>query len=88
MTTPSRFRSALLSPRDWRLRVKLVVLVLIPAVLALALGGLRIASAAADAAAQDRATRYAQAQGMTAGLVQRLQAERIAATTGSSSHAA
>jgi signal transduction histidine kinase len=81
VTTPTRFRRALLSPKDWRLRVKLVVLVLIPAVLAVALGGLRIASAVGDAAALDRATRYAQAQGLTAGLVQRLQAERIAATT-------
>ncbi|MCX6465751.1 MAG: nitrate- and nitrite sensing domain-containing protein, partial [Pseudonocardiales bacterium] len=67
------------TPRHWSLRVKLAVVLLVPAVLALALGGLRITDQAGEAAELSRVARFAEAQGSVAELLQAVGEERYAA---------
>ena len=69
------------SPRDWSLRTKLLVVLLVPAVLAAILGGLRIADQAGEAAEQNRVSRFVDVQAEVATLVERLQTERLLATS-------
>ncbi|GAA3224751.1 hypothetical protein GCM10017691_13020 [Pseudonocardia petroleophila] len=69
------------SPRDWSLRVRLAVVLLVPGILAVVLGGLRIADQTGEAAELDRVARFATAQGAVAGLVEQVAQERYAATT-------
>jgi len=68
-----------LSPRDWSLRVRLAVVLLVPGLVALVLGGLRIADQAGEAGELNRVERYATVQGGVATLVERLQQERYQA---------
>ena len=75
-----RLPAKTLSPRDWSLRVKLTVVLLIPGLLALILGGLRIADQAAQAAELGRVARFGAAQGDVETLLHRLQVERLRAT--------
>jgi signal transduction histidine kinase len=65
------------SPRHWSLRVKLAIVLLVPGVLALALGGLRIADQTGEAAELGRVARYADAQGLVAGLTEAVAQERF-----------
>lgn len=68
------------SPRDWSLLVKLTIVLLVPGVLAVVLGGLRIADQAGRAVDLDRVSRFAAAQGEVETLLHRLQTERLRAT--------
>ncbi len=77
---PSRAATRWLSPQDWSLRVKLAVALLVPSLIAIVLGGLRVADQAGEAAEFDRVARYATAQGEVAGLVKRIQDERLRTT--------
>ncbi|HZG91944.1 MAG TPA: nitrate- and nitrite sensing domain-containing protein, partial [Pseudonocardia sp.] len=72
---PERF-----APRNWSLRTKLAIVLAVPAVLAVVLGGLRILDQASQAAELDRVSRFIDAQGEIAVLVERLQQERFQAT--------
>lgn len=69
------------SPRDWSLRVKLAVVLLVPGILAVILGVLRIADQTGQAAELDRVARFATAQGDVTGLVERVSEERYRSTT-------
>ena len=69
-----------LSPQDWSLRVKLGVALLVPSLIAVVLGGLRVADQAGEAAEFDRVARYATAQDQVARLVKRIQDERLRST--------
>ncbi len=75
-----RLPAKFFSPRDWSLRVKLTIVLLVPGLLALALGGLRIADQAAQAAELGRVARFGAAQGDVETLLHRLQIERLQAT--------
>jgi signal transduction histidine kinase len=75
-----RRRSAWPSPRHWSLRVKFSVVLLVPLVLALALGGVRIADLVAHAGERDRISRFVAAQGMVTALVVDVERERYRAT--------
>jgi signal transduction histidine kinase len=75
-----RLPAKTLSPRDWSLRVKLSVVLLVPGLLALILGGLRIADQAAQAGELGRVARFGSAQGDVETLLHRLQVERLRAT--------
>jgi signal transduction histidine kinase len=75
-----RLPAKTLSPRDWSLRVKLTVVLLVPGLLAVILGGLRIADQAAQAHELARVARFGAAQGDVETLLHRLQIERLRAT--------
>jgi signal transduction histidine kinase len=77
---PPNERSERLAPRHWSLRTKLAIVLLVPAVLAVALGGLRIAEELWQAGELDRISRFITAQGEVSTLVERLQQERVLAT--------
>ena len=77
---PPGGRPGWFAPRDWSLRTKLAVILLVPAVLAVVLGGLRINDQAAEAAELDRVSRFVDAQAEVAALVERMQWERYLAT--------
>jgi signal transduction histidine kinase len=65
-----------LAPRNWRVASRLIVLVAIPAVLALALAGLRITDATRSAAAYGQVGRLAALGRQDTGLAQALENER------------
>ena len=75
-----RSQNRWLSPQDWSLRVKLAVALLVPSLIAVALGGLRVGDQVGQASEFDRVARYATAQGQVADLVKRIQDERLRAT--------
>src|SRR5690349_20983394 len=80
VTTPEgRTPRRAFAPRDWSLRVKLAVVLLVPGLLAAALGSLRIADQVGVADGADRSSRFVTAQGAVATLMERLQNERVAA---------
>jgi signal transduction histidine kinase len=62
--------------KNWRVRSRLLLLVLIPTVAALLLGGLRITSSVRSALAYQRVLRLADLSGNVTGLAQALQNER------------
>ena len=68
------------SPQDWSLRVKLAIALLVPSLIAVVLGGLRVADQAGEAAEFDRIAQVAGAQGEVSKLVKRLQEERLRTT--------
>jgi signal transduction histidine kinase len=72
--------SAGLAPWDWPLRTKLVIALLVPGLLAVVLGSLRIADQRAQAAELDRVARFVTVHDDIAGLIERLQVERLRAT--------
>ncbi|MET0189920.1 MAG: nitrate- and nitrite sensing domain-containing protein [Pseudonocardia sediminis] len=82
MTDDDR-RSAVLpgwsAPSDWSLRTKLLVVLLVPAVLAVALGGLRIADRVGEADARQAVARSVEVQGGVARYVELLAQERLRA---------
>jgi signal transduction histidine kinase len=67
--------------KNWRVRSRLFLLVLIPTVTAMMFGGLRIASAVQSSAADQRVEQLAKLTGKITGLVQALQNERQATVT-------
>ncbi|SEG07619.1 Signal transduction histidine kinase [Thermomonospora echinospora] len=73
---PSPRRGGRLLLRNWRVPQRLVVLVLIPTVAALVLGGLRISASTASAEAYGRVERMAQLGNGVTTLVQEFAAER------------
>jgi len=62
--------------KNWRVRSRLLLLVIIPILAAVALGGIRIASSVQSAFAYQRVVRLANLNGNIIGLVQALQSER------------
>jgi hypothetical protein len=62
--------------KNWRVRSRLFLLVIIPTVTAVALGGLRVASSVTSAEIYQRAGQLANLSGKITGLVQALQNER------------
>ncbi len=76
----SRAAAARAAPRDWPLRTKLVVALLVPGLLAVALGALRVADQAARARELDRVTRFVSVHEGVAALTEQVQAERLRAT--------
>src|SRR5262249_53881790 len=62
--------------KNWRVRSRLLLLVIIPILAAVALGGIRIASSVQSAFAYQRVVRLANLNGKIIGLVQALQSER------------
>jgi Nitrate and nitrite sensing len=62
--------------KNWRVRSRLFLLVIIPTVTAVALGGLRVASSVTSAEAYQRVGQLAALSGKITGLVQALQNER------------
>lgn len=75
-----RLPAKTLSPRNWSLRLKLTVVLLVPGLLAAILGGLRIADQVAQAQELARVARFGAAQGDVETLLHRLQIERLRAT--------
>jgi signal transduction histidine kinase len=75
----TRWSENRLSPVHWRLRTKLIAALLVPVLLALALGALRVGALAGDAREFDRVARFAGAQGSVADLVERVGEERYRA---------
>src|SRR4029453_1787075 len=75
---PSANRS--FSPQDWSLRVKLAIALLVPSLIAVVLGGLRVADQAGEAAEFDRIAQVASTQAEVSKLVKRLQEERLRTT--------
>ena len=69
-----------LNPRNWTLTWKLVVVGLVPALLALALGVLRIADDADQAAELGRSSRLVEVQDQVAGAANALRQERDEST--------
>ena len=69
-------RRSALAPRNWGVACRLIVLVAIPAVLGLALAGLRITDATRTAAADSQVGRLAALGGQVNGLAQALEDER------------
>ncbi|WP_316689827.1 nitrate- and nitrite sensing domain-containing protein [Pseudonocardia sp. H11422] len=78
-STPSSYERW--APRHWSLLVKLIVMLIVPTVLALVLGVLRIADQAGAASELDRVSRFAAVQGQVSGLINQLQQERYQAST-------
>jgi len=79
-TETSRSWSERLNPRNWTLVWKLAVVGLLPAVLALVLGVLRVADQAGDAADLGRSTRLLEVQQQVAEAASALRGERDEAT--------
>ena len=75
-TTPARppSRRAL---RNWRVRSRLVLLIAIPTLTAIVLGGIRIGASAQAAVADQRVERLATLSGQVASFASALQAERL-----------
>ncbi|MCO1653591.1 sensor histidine kinase [Pseudonocardia humida] len=69
-----------IAPRNWSLRTKLAIVLAVPAVLAVVLGGLRIVDQVSQADELDRVSRFIAAQGEVSDLVALLQQERLRAT--------
>src|SRR5215472_1783840 len=72
----SRPRRSLRELKNWRVRSRLILLVLIPTLTAVLLGGIRIGSSLASALAYQRVEQLANLSGKITGLVQALQNER------------
>lgn len=67
------------APRNWSLGSRLVAALLMPAVLAVTLGGMRIADLTEGSAEAERVVRFTALQGTVAELTSRLQQERLEA---------
>ncbi len=76
----ARRRSAWPSPRHWSVRVKFSVVLIVPLVLAVALGTVRIVDEVAEAAERDLVARFVATQGMVTSLVVDVERERYRAT--------
>ncbi len=76
----ARRRSAWPSPRHWGVRVKFAVVLVVPLVLAVALGTVRIVDEVTEAAERDLVTRFVATQGMVTSLVTDVERERYRAT--------
>jgi signal transduction histidine kinase len=76
----ARRRSAWPSPRHWSVRVKFAVVVVVPLVLAVALGTVRIIDQVTEAEERDLVARFVGAQGMVTSLVVDVERERYRAT--------
>jgi signal transduction histidine kinase len=76
----ARRRSAWPSPRHWSVRVKFSVVVVVPLVLAVALGTVRILDEVSEAAERGLVARFVSAQGMVTSLVVDVERERYRAT--------
>ena len=74
----TRSRRAL---KNWRVRSRLVLLVAIPTLTAIVLGGIRIGSSAQSAIAYQQVEQLAKLSGKVTGLAQALEAERNATVT-------
>jgi Nitrate and nitrite sensing/HAMP domain len=75
-TQPPPRGTSLRALKNWRVRSRLFLLVIIPTVTAVALGGLRVASSVTSAEVYQRVGQLASLSGKIAGLVQALQNER------------
>ena len=76
----STVRAAVLAPWDWPLRTKLAIALLVPSLLAVVLGSLRIADQTAQAHELDRVARFVAVHNDVADLIKQLQLERLRAT--------
>jgi signal transduction histidine kinase len=76
----ARRRSVWPSPRHWSVRAKFSVVVIVPLVLAVALGTIQIIDQVNDAADRDLVTRIVTTQGMVTSLVVDVERERFRAT--------
>jgi signal transduction histidine kinase len=76
----ARRRSTWPSPRHWSVRAKFAVVLVVPLVLAVALGTVRIADEVAEAAERDLVARFVVAQGTVTSLVIDVERERYRAT--------
>ncbi|HYH31930.1 MAG TPA: nitrate- and nitrite sensing domain-containing protein [Pseudonocardia sp.] len=76
---PARGRFAWRSPRHWSLRLKFSVVLLVPLVLAVALGVVRIVDTTAEAAERDRVARFVAVQGRVSALIVDVERERYRA---------
>jgi signal transduction histidine kinase len=76
---PARGRFAWRSPRHWGLRAKFAVVLLVPLVLALALGGVRIADQISAAVERDLVARFVGVQGVVSTLIVDVERERYRA---------
>jgi signal transduction histidine kinase len=77
---PARGRLMWRSPRHWSLRVKFSVVLVVPLVLAVALGVVRIADQTAEAAERDRVAHFVGVQGTVSALIVDMERERYRAT--------
>ncbi|TQM03935.1 nitrate- and nitrite sensing domain-containing protein [Pseudonocardia kunmingensis] len=77
--TPPRGRFAWRSPQHWSLRVKFSVVLLVPLLLAVTLGVLRIADQTAEADERDRVARFVGVQGVVSSLIVDVERERYRA---------
>ena len=75
-TPPAKRKSSPRSLKNWRVRSRLLLLITIPTLTAVALGGLRIASSVQSAAAYQRVETLAGLGTQTIGLAQNLENER------------
>jgi signal transduction histidine kinase len=76
----ARRRSTWPSPRHWSVRAKFAVVLVVPLVLAVALGTVRIVDEVAEAAERDLVARFVVAQGTVTSLVMDVERERYRAT--------
>jgi signal transduction histidine kinase len=76
----ARRRSAWPSPRHWSVRAKFAVVVVVPLVLAVALGTVRILDEVHEAAERGLVARFVSTQGMVSSLVVDVERERYRAT--------
>ncbi|MHA6618360.1 nitrate- and nitrite sensing domain-containing protein [Pseudonocardia sp. DLS-67] len=76
----ARRRSAWPSPRHWSVRVKFSVVLVVPLVLAVALGTIRIFDEVREANERDLVSRFVATQGMVTSLVVDVERERYRAT--------
>ncbi len=75
-TQPAQHKASRRALKNWRVRSRLLLLVIIPTVTAVILGGIRIGSSVQGALAYQRVVRLANLDGKIIGLVQALQTER------------
>jgi signal transduction histidine kinase len=76
----ARRRSVWPSPRHWSVRVKFAVVLIVPLVLAVVLGTIRIVDQVAEAADRDLVSRFVATQGIVTSLVVDIERERYRAT--------
>jgi signal transduction histidine kinase len=77
---PARRRSSWPSPRHWGVRVKFAVVLVVPLLLALVLGTIRIVDQVGEAARADLVARFVATQGLVTSLVVDVERERYRAT--------
>ena len=75
-TAARRRRAARFAPRNWRVRSRLLVLVALPTVAAVILGGVSVISSVRSAVAYQRVEQFSRLGGEITDLIQALQAER------------